>query len=207
MRTPKKTADPSIVKKKSVSKRMSTAYHEAGHAVLSAAINDSPRLVSIRESDNSLGRNQYRMEGRPVVRMQVHLAGFAAEELLKGHRPRRFSGHELGLSVLAATDPSLASAADVDPGMKSSDQYMAVQELLAMGCTRTEDAINTEIERFYAIAKESLAAVWPAVVAVAKALLKHSELDSEGFFTAIQGQDIFGPIHSVQRAHGLHFRV
>jgi len=33
-----------------------TAYHEAGHAVLSAAISDTPQCVSIRHEGHTLGR-------------------------------------------------------------------------------------------------------------------------------------------------------
>jgi hypothetical protein len=51
--------------------------------------------------------------------------------------------------------------------------------------------------------KESLSAVWPAVLAVAHALLQHSELDRDGFFAAIEMHDIYGPIERVQNAHGI----
>lgn len=41
--------------------RTRTAYHEA---VLSAAINDTPRHISIRADGNSLGRSGARMSAR-----------------------------------------------------------------------------------------------------------------------------------------------
>ncbi len=179
------------------------AHHEAGHAVLSAAIYDTPDLVSIRPTGASRGRTRYRTEGRPERLVQVQLAGFAAEELLKGRRSRQFAGPELGLSVLAAIDPAHASLA---VRVEGCDQYLAVQEVLAMGCARTSDAIRAEIERFYVIARDSLAAAWPTVQTVAKALLKHEELDRKRMFEAIGGSDIYGPVFAVQEAHGLRAR-
>jgi hypothetical protein len=41
--------------------RIPTAYHEAGHAVLSAAINDGPERVSIRGREGTLGRSAQKM--------------------------------------------------------------------------------------------------------------------------------------------------
>jgi hypothetical protein len=171
--------------------------------VLSAAINDTPDLVSIRASGASLGRSRSRMEGRLENRVQVHLAGFAAEELLTGRRPRQLTGPELGFSVLAAIEPRQASlAAEVE----GCDQYLAVAEILGMGCPRTSDAIRTQFERFYVVARESLSAVWPTVQALANALLKHEELDRNGVFQAIGRDDICGPIFAVQKANGLLVR-
>src|ERR1700677_271282 len=73
-----------------VDPRRRTAYHEAGHAVLSAAINDRPEHVSIRGHDGTLGRTTQKMLVRPTSLAQVYLAGFAAEHLLTGRRPRGF---------------------------------------------------------------------------------------------------------------------
>ena len=190
-------------KPRSVSKPVRIAHHEAGHAVLSAAINDTPDLVSIRASGASLGRSRSRMEGRLENRVQVHLAGFAAEELLTGRRPNQLAGPELGFSVLAAIEPRHASIA---AGIEGCDQYLAVEEILGMGCPRTSDAIRAEFERFYVVAKESLSAVWPTVQALANALLKHKELDRNGVFQAIGRDDIYGPIFAVQKANGLLVR-
>jgi len=180
------------------------AHHEAGHAVLSAAINDAPDLVSIRPKGVSRGRTRYRMEGRPERLVQVHLAGFAAEELLKGRRSSQLAGPELGFSVLATIEPRHASLA---AGLEGCDQYLAVQEVLAMGGARTSDAVRAEVERFYVVARDSLAAVWPTVQALARVLLKHEELDRKGMFEAIGGSDIYGPVFAVQEAHGLRPKV
>lgn len=198
-------ADPAATtrKRRSFPKLTRIAHHEAGHAVLSAAINDTPDLVSIRAKGVSLGRSRYRMEGRPETRVQVHLAGFAAEELLKGRRSSQLTGKELGYAVLVAMEHRLASHAGT---MDGRDEYLAVQEVLAMGCARTSDAIRAEIERFYIAARDSLAAIWPTVQGVAKALLKHEELDRRRMFEAIGGSDIYGPVFAVQDAHGLRAR-
>lgn len=198
-------ADPAATtrKRRSFPKLIRIAHHEAGHAVLSAAINDAPDLVSIRPNGVSRGRTRYRMEGRPERRVQVHLAGFAAEELLKGKRSSQLAGPELGFSVLAAIDPRHASLA---AGLEGYDQYLAVQEVLTMGCARTSDAIRADVERFYIAARDSLAAVWPTVQALAKALLQHEELDRKGMFAAIGRSDIYGPVFAVQEAHGLRAR-
>ena len=88
--------------------RSRTAHHEAGHAVLSAAINDRPERVSVRGEGGTLGRSAQKMLGRPTSLVQVYLAGFAAEHLLTGRRPRGFDV-EVGLGVLAHLDPNLGA--------------------------------------------------------------------------------------------------
>lgn len=189
-------------KRRSVPKRIRTAYHEAGHAVLSASINDSPILVSIRLTEESLGSDHYRKARVPEVWAQVHLAGLADEELLCGRRSRD-SAVRLELRLLAA---ELHTPNDLADDLEGSDQYLAVQAVLAMGCERESSAIAAEIERYYVTARESLRAVWPAVESVAKALLKHEELDSSAFFAAMGGHSIWGPVFEIQEAHGNFWR-
>lgn len=77
------TAPKGIVQvgRPSVSSRTRTAHHEAGHAVLSAAINDMPLHASIRAAHRTLGRTAQRMFARPTSLAQLYLAGFAAEHL------------------------------------------------------------------------------------------------------------------------------
>jgi hypothetical protein len=156
----------SFLKPKSVSRRKRTAYHEAGHAVLSAAINDSPTHVSIRQDGDTLGHSGQKMLGRHEMRIQVHLAGYAAEDLLTGHRPRQFV-QRLGFAILFATNPRLA--ASFEPALESTDEQKAVEDILAMGCRRDDSSIRREVDHFYGAAKDSLATIWPAVEAVAKA--------------------------------------
>lgn len=179
--------------------RTSLAFHEAGHAVLSAAINDTPRVVSIRPFGNTLGRSGQRMLARPSVLVQVHVAGFAAEHLLTRRRPRQFD-QELGFAILSRDDPELRLAFE---GSDERDGYRAVHEVLRVADLHSDDEIKREVDRFYDAARESLAAVWPSIRGVAHALLKHEELDRDGVFDAIGGDDIYGAVLRVQAAHGL----
>ena len=178
--------------------RTLVAFHEAGHAVLSLAINDAPRHVSIRAKGETLGRTTQKALSRPTALAQVYLAGFAAEHLRTGRRPRQLD-REVGFSLLTLDDPDLAAAFE---GSAERDGCRAVHAVLQLGLLR-EGEVASEIERFYAVAKESLAAVWPAVRAVAEALLKQEELDGDELFEAIRGIDIFRPVLAAQRAHGL----
>ena len=167
--------------------------------MLSASINDSPHLVSIRASGNSRGRSRYRFEAPPERLVQVHLAGFAAEELFVGRPPRQLFG-ELGISIAVETTPAGASLAEFVTG---SDQHLAVKALLELGCARTDEALRAGVHRYYLAAKASLTSVWPAVRAAAEALLKHSELDGAAFRRTIGMFDIYGPVSAVQRAHDI----
>src|SRR5688572_7518420 len=82
--------------------RRRLAYHEAGHAVLSAAINDAPHFVSIRPTGQSLGRMRRRTDAGPAAMVQVHLAGYAAESILTGRSCRQFKVG-LGFAILGST--------------------------------------------------------------------------------------------------------
>jgi hypothetical protein len=178
--------------------RTRTAYHEAGHAVLSAAINDRPRHVSIREAHGTLGRSGQLMFARVTSLVQVYLAGFAAEHILTKRRPRQYE-LETEIGILAHTDPSLVSTFE---GIEGSDGYGAVLHLLRTGVPVTVEDLRAEVDRFYEIARESLVPVWPSVQAVANALLEHEELDRDGLDAAIGEADIFVPVVMVQRTHG-----
>jgi ATP-dependent Zn protease len=182
--------------------RTLVAYHEAGHAILSSAINDAPRYVSIRGDDETLGRSAQKMLSRPTVLAQVYLAGFAAEHLLTGRRPRQLD-REVGFALLTLDDPDLAAAF---AGFAERDGYRAVHAVLRTGLL-DDDQIASEIERLYAAARESLVAVWPAVRAAANALLEREELDGDELFEAIVGIELFAPVFAVQEAHGLRFDI
>jgi hypothetical protein len=173
--------------------------------VLSAAINDAPRLVSINGNGESLGRTQQQMFGRPEVLVQVHLAGFAAEHQLTGRRSLHLT-RGIGFAILPLTRSELSAMAS-EMRLEGRDEYKAVETILAMGCEREADAIKQQVERFYEATRASLAAVWPVVRAVANALLKSAELDRNGFFQAVGDADLYGPVHLVQEAHGLRLRV
>ncbi len=184
--------------RKSVDERTRTAYHEAGHAVLSAAIANTPQHVSIRSREHTLGRSGARMSARPTSRVQVHLAGFAAEHLLTGRRQRQLD-QEVGFAILAHLDPKLGAAF---AGSESRDGHRAVKEVLGMGVFAGTDEIKREVDRFYGICRESLSAVWPAGGDVAKALLELEELDRDGLEKALGDTDIHAPAFAVQAAPG-----
>jgi hypothetical protein len=96
-------------KPKAVNLRTQVAYHEAGHAVLSAAIANKPRHVSIRPEGTTLGRSGARASVYPTSRVQIDLAGLAAEHLLTGRRPRQLD-QDVGFSLIARLDPALREA-------------------------------------------------------------------------------------------------
>jgi ATP-dependent Zn protease len=185
--------------RKSTDARIPTAHHEAGHAVLSAAINDHPEYVSIRGHEGTLGRSAQKMLVRATSLAQVYLAGFAAEHLLIGRRPRGFD-IEVGLGLLAHLDPHLVETIE---GVEATDGYGAVHQVLRTGVREVEEEIRAEVERLYGVARESLRAVWPSVKTVADALLEREELDRASIDAALGEADIFGPVFVVQRVHGL----
>lgn len=182
-----------------VSERVLTAYHEAGHAVLSAAINDRPHHVSIKPNRRTLGRSGARMSARPTSLAQVHLAGFAAEHLLVGRRPRQLD-EEVRFAIVARNDRALVNAFE---GAESRDGHRAVEAAVTTGVSWTDDDIRREVERLYDVARESIGAVWAAVKAVAEALLGHEEMDGETFDKTIADLDIYTPVIRIQHAHGL----
>lgn len=194
-RTPKRLGRP----RKSVGARTRTAYHEAGHAVLSSAINDTPSHVSIRSNGGTLGRTTQWMSVRPTSLAQVYLAGFAAEHLLTGRRPRQYD-LELGMAILALSDAKLAEAFE---GYEASDGHGVVEQMLRLGVRGIAEDIRHEADRLYEIARESVSAVWGAVDALAKALLKSEELDRDGIQAVLGEFDLFMKVLVVQRKHGL----
>jgi hypothetical protein len=136
-----------------------TAHHEAGHAVLSAALNDMPHLVSIRAARWTAGRSIQRVVASPLV--------------------------------------------GTFEGIEAWDGYGAVQHLLRTGVRLVEAELRLEVDRFYEITKASVAAAWPAVKALADALLQQEELERDGVEEALGEADIYGPVFAVQEAHGL----
>jgi len=178
--------------------RARTAYHEAGHAVLSLAIANAPEVVSIRVSERTAGRIIARPSARSTTRIQVHLAGYAAEHLLTGRRSRRLS-EEVGFAIVASWDPELRKDF---PDLEDRDGACAVYELLRVGVFENDDEIKREIERFYGATRESLSAVWPAVERVAQALCEREELDRDALDELLADSELFMPIFAVQSAYG-----
>ena len=197
--TSRKASTSTTVKAARVTAAQRTAWHEAGHTVISSAINDMPDLVSIRTEGVSFGRNSMKMFARPSSLTQVYLAGFAAEHILTGRRSRHL-GEEVAFAILAESNPAFREAF-MEDGRR--DGHGAVQQLLRMGVPADDEEIKREVERFYDITRESLTVVWPAVEAVAHALLKQKEL-SRGDLEEILGPfGIYVPVVLVQRAHGM----
>src|SRR5581483_6611910 len=128
-----------------VSTRTRIAYHEAGHAVLSAAMGGRLKHVSIRGAHGTLGRTAQRKLARPADLARAYLAGFAAEHLLTGRRPRQYDA-ETGLGILAHTDPSLMETFD---GIEGTDGYGAVRQLLRTGVPEEEAELRREVDRTY----------------------------------------------------------
>jgi hypothetical protein len=184
---------------KTVDMRTRTAHHEAGHAVLSAAINDRPARVSIRGQDGTLGRSTQRMFVRPTSLAQVYLAGFAAEHLLTCRRPRGFD-IEVGLGVIAHLDRRLVEKIE---GVDATDGYGAVHQVLRSGVREVEDEIRAEVERLYDVVRESLRAVWRSVKTIAEALLDHEELDQDALEQAFGDADVYAPVFAVQHTYGM----
>jgi ATP-dependent Zn protease len=149
------------------------AYHEAGHAVLSEAIATEAQYVSIKPNETKLGYMTSRPSARPSSRIQVHVAGYAAEHVLTGRRSRALD-REIGFAIIARGDEALQAAFEA---VHENDGYRAVQDVLRIMASLTDEEIRAEIDRYYDVARECLSAVWPAVVAIAKALLKHEELE------------------------------
>lgn len=132
--------------------RVRTAHHEAGHVVLGALLDDVPERASIASNATTLGRTQQRSRAAPPALAQIYLGGFAAEHILTGRRPRQLDA-EIGV---------------------------AVEQVLRTGVRTVEEDIRGEVDRLYEVARRSLSGSWPAVAAVAAALLDAGELDRAG---------------------------
>jgi hypothetical protein len=166
--------------------------------VLSAAIANPPDYIRIRAVGHTLGHNGLRLSNRLSSRIQVHLAGYAAEHLLTGRRVRQLR-HEVGLALLARIDPALREGFE---NCDERDGFRAVEDILRTAMLDDEE-VWREVDRFYGAARESLAATWTAVERVAKALLKREELDRAVFDKLIEDVDLYAPVFAVQRKHGL----
>ena len=167
--------------------------------MLSAALASKPEHVSIRPRGHTLGRSGARISTHPTTRVQVHLAGFAAEHLLTGRRPAQLD-REVGLALLSRRDPKFR---DAFTGLEECDGDRAVIEVLRTSGSASTEEIECAIERLYDVARESLTAVWSAVQSLAKALLKFEELDRDAIDRALDSADIHQPVLVVQRAHGI----
>lgn len=184
-----------------VSARTRLAYHEAGHAVLSAAIGNPPDYVSIRATGHALGHNLLQPSQHASSRIQVHLAGYAAEHILTGRRPTQFR-QEIVFSALAQFFDGVREALETVEHSEDRDGYRAVEDICRLAVFEDEKAICKEVERYYAITVDSLTCVWRSVEAVAKGLLKHEALERPRLDEAIWKVDIYALLRPLQHKQG-----
>jgi ATP-dependent Zn protease len=180
-----------------VGKRDRLAYHEAGQAVLTEAIATEARYVSIKADGARLGHVTSRQSSRPSSRIQIHLAGYAAEHVLTGRRSRALD-REIGVALIRMDEKLHAAFGAVS----ENDGYRAVQEVINISGSLTDDEVRGVVDDFSEVARECLTALWPAVVALAKALLKHEELQRDAIEEVLGDFDLLGIGMAVQVAHG-----
>ena len=165
---------------------------------MSAAVGNTPDHVSIRAKGHTLGHNGLRLSNRLSSRIQVHLAGYAAEHVLTGRRVRQLR-HEVGLALLGRIDPSLC---DEFEHFDERDGCRVVNDVLRTALLDDEE-VWREVDRYYDVTRESLTAAWETVESVANALLKHDELDRDGVREALGVGEIYTLVFAVQRRHVL----
>ena len=136
-----------------------TAYHEAGHAVMAHVLGKDFKTVSILPDGVGAGRIDFKApvsERSLEMESIVAVAGVAAEGLATGR-----------LRVILQETPSYLIIAD--------DVHRLTSYLLQTGIV-AEDNIPAFLQRAVMDAVKTLRANWPAVEAVAKALLKEKTI-------------------------------
>ncbi len=185
--------------------RAATAYHEAGHAILQAALEDADPLhkVTIIPRGQSLGATFSLPEkdrtgyGLRYVKasMVVLCGGRIAEQRYTGdvtsgaamdiQMATRFArtmilqwgmSKKLGFVRYAASDSNEFYQPDKD----YSDETARI----------IDDEIKAVVDEAYAQAEQILTERWDQVVAVAEALLKHETLTAEEVFALIRGESL-----------------
>lgn len=165
----------------SLDARTLLAHHEAGHAILAAVLDEAPHRVSIVGDATTLGHTHQRALGGSPELAQIYLAGFAAEHILTGRRPRQLD-QELRFAILALNAKDLLAAF---AGSEQRDGHRAVQHILRTTPLRGSDELLADVARYYQAARASLVAVWAAVQSVAAALLEREVLDRDAVLKAI----------------------
>lgn len=155
--------------------------------------------MSVLPNGRTLGVTKYRHATAPSpLTVQVHLGGPAAEDILTGRR-RRELDREIGCALLVRGNPSVAEVFADEAGR---DAWLAVRDFLHGRPQGSTEVVVREMNVLYDVAKQSLLAVWPTVAGLAKALLRHGELDQGGIDRWVRG-DIYTPVFEVQAAHGI----
>ncbi len=187
------------------SKRLvTTAHHEAGHAVLFAALTESlPHEVSIVPDDRTLGRAGYRGFVPPHELVQICLAGYAAEELHTLRQPRCLN-RDVSTAVFMHLNPvpSEADPFGSSSRLKEQDWSKAVSQVIMMSTLIEHEAIKSTTLRFYHLTKEALTSVWPAVERVAKTLLERKAISGEELQGILAEYNLFLPVFEAQNKHG-----
>jgi hypothetical protein len=118
--------------------------------------------------------------------------------VLTGRRSRTLD-REIGFAIIARGDKELQAAFEA---VHENDGDRAVQDVLRITASPTDEEIRAEIDRYYDGARECLSAAWPAVVALAKALLKHEELERAAIEEVLLEFDLLRTGLAIQVAHG-----
>jgi len=169
------------------------SYHEAGHAVLAAALIDMPRIVTISRRGPIAGHTGYMaLFCEPTKLVQVTLAGEAATQLLTGRIPEYFTMFdEPGLGRLRN---SLAN-----PNNSAMDPTFAFRVL-----KNNFKGLRAQVKQYvrcYAMSLDCLRSVWPLVDRVARALMAQTTLNRSDLLDLIGDTDIYSPVFAVQAAH------
>ena len=93
-----------------------------------------------------------RPSARASSRIQVHLAGYAAEHGLTGRRCRALDD-EIGFALVSRLDPALPAAFGA---VNQNDGYRAVEEVLNISGALTDDEVRAVVHRYYDAARECL---------------------------------------------------
>lgn len=185
--------------------RMATAYHEAGHAVLQAAIEDADPLhkVTIIPRGQSLGATFSLPE---KDRMGYGLRWIKASMIvLCGGRiaEQRFTGD---ITSGAAMDISMATryarVMILEWGMSKKlgfvryapsdtrEFYQPDKDYSNETATLIDDEIKRTVDEAYAQAERLLAERWDQVVRVAEALLKYETLTADEVHQLLRGETL-----------------
>lgn len=144
---------------RSVGERRSTAIHEAGHAVVAAAVGMEISTVSILATDETGGRMSGRMPSGSPTRGQLEafvtvvLAGRAADELY-GDGPSAGACSDLATATQVLAD--LHGAFGLGDSLLAIPSEMALRALVEDGSLRR--AVEADLVRLYGAARAVLLA-------------------------------------------------
>jgi len=170
--------------------RVRTAYHEAGHIIVGAALVDTPHLATIVAAGQVRGYVCARRSAPSLRTIQVDLAGYAAANVVEG----TYRDNELSTVARCAALGRLHLLEQ----WRGHDHYMAAENAMQLVAP---ESIETLIGDCYRAARDSLRAAWPNVEKTAEALLRKGTIERGEIFELVG--DSFELVHKVQLAHGL----